>query len=475
MSECEQGVSEEYIQVSIEQLSRCVQMTKDLHDPVMGPSEESLDFLASQIELILSLFKLLSPTSVTVKLLPVLLIKTSDVALRFLGDARQSTNLLKTAKISLTLLLTALESIYPDKADSDDDKYSEIFPLSLGLLPILCKYVENPNLCNLCIAAIDLIIKGLPLISSIWLPILQNHLHLQLIISKLRQKDRLLSLAIILRFLLTLSRLKEGALMLYSANFFQSFKILLSLFNDDLENEELEHIWGLGMAITESMITLGGDDLSCSELVADAIQYFYSEKAFLMNGHLSFPRITLDDDHSKKKARTQKNQISLAYLKQTELALMLTCKLAKHQRVWIHEMREKDPELRERVIHMLAFLSKTTQPLLACLPTLKEEIIDHAKPSFIKSKQGWFTLITNRSRFSDLVAINMYRITFLLLEFLCIQARVATKRAKEVGYVDFRFFPELPMPEILHGIQVNSINNIIFIIFMVLMRALGVG
>ncbi|CAA7391364.1 unnamed protein product [Spirodela intermedia] len=504
------GISEAYLRTGIEHLSQCVQATKDLLGPAMSPSEESLKFLTTQVELLQSFFKLLSIShghgSDAVQLLPIylLLIKTSDAALRLLSDARQSATLHKTVKFFLTLLLTALESIhliYADKLDSEVDQYAEASLLSLGLLPVLCKYTESSVLCDLSVAAIDLIVKG-PLTHNTWLPILQNHLRLQLIIPNLRHKDRLGSVPIIFRFLLTLARLKGGAQMLHSANAFQSVKMLLSFFmkeepcppdlegfgigNSIDEGEDLRSIWGLGMTITESMISSLGDDASCAELVANAIHYFFSEKASLMYHHLSFPKVS-SDDHSKKKARTQKARTSLTTLKETEYALMLTCKLAKHHRLWIREMKEKDSELRERVIHMLAFISKSTQrvgdspvrtPPLTCPPTLKEETADHERASYVESKQGWFTLAAlgsvpqsrssvislatgsqaHRTHFSDTVATHMYRIAFLLLKFLCTQARVATKRAEEVGYIDLEFFPELPMPEILHGIQDQSIS-----------------
>lgn len=118
-------------------------------------------------------------------------------------------------------------------------------------------------------------------------------------------------------------------------------------------------------------------------------------------------------------------------------------------------------------------------------PILKDELDHSKKPSFINSRNGWFALSplgcvakpkfsgistttalvsrdqaietnshVSQTYFSDSVAIQIYRITFLLLKFLCLQAEGASKRAEELGYVDLARFPELPMPEILHGIQV---------------------
>ncbi|XP_078448301.1 nucleoporin (DUF3414) isoform X2 [Wolffia australiana] len=451
------GISEEFLQTSIEQLSQCIQSSRDAPSFAMSPSEEPLQFLSIQVELLLSLFKSLSIIGSRVQLLPIyiLLFKTSDIALRRLSDCIQSEISQNATKFSLTLLLTVLESIhriFVVKLKSDDEQYTEVSLLSLGLLPILCKYAENSMLSDLSLAAIDLIVKGPVLTSTSWLPVLQNHLHLQLIIHNLSTKDRLTSIHVIPSFLLTLARLKGGAQMLYKADFFQCLKTLISL------SEDLGSIWCLAVAFTESMIVSLGDDSSCSDLVTAAIRYFYPGSDSMMYGHLSLPSISSNDDRSKKKPRTQKARTSLTALKGTEQALMLTCRLAKYHRLWMLEMREKNSELRERMIHMLAFISKTSQPPLFCPPTLKEEYFDHEKPSYIGSILGWFSSSVNRSRFSDTVAIHMYRIAFHLLEFLCIQATTAAKRAEEVGYVDPQLFPELPMPEILHGIQDQSIG-----------------
>jgi len=61
----------------------------------------------------------------------------------------------------------------------------------------------------------------------------------------------------------------------------------------------------------------------------------------------------------------------------------------------------------------------------------------------------------HQTPFSDTAAIQMYRIAFLLLKFLCMQAKAAVKGAAELESIDPAHFPELPMPEILHGLQVS--------------------
>ncbi|XP_076958420.1 uncharacterized protein LOC143634144 [Bidens hawaiensis] len=60
--------------------------------------------------------------------------------------------------------------------------------------------------------------------------------------------------------------------------------------------------------------------------------------------------------------------------------------------------------------------------------------------------------------FSDMVAVEVYRIAFYLLSFLCLQAAAAAKRAEELGFVDVAHFPDLPMPDILHGFQDQGIS-----------------
>uniref|UniRef100_A0A1D1YTL0 Nucleoporin NUP188 n=1 Tax=Anthurium amnicola TaxID=1678845 RepID=A0A1D1YTL0_9ARAE len=518
------AISEPLLRSSIEHLCQCLQTAKDSLLPAMSPSEESLKFLATQVELLLSLFKslLISYWHATnvVELLPVclLLIRTSDKTLRLLSDVRQSTILHSVVNLFLTLLLTSIKSIYPislDKFDSEVDLHAEASLLSLGLLPVLCKYTETSVHSNLSVAAMDSIIKGF-LAPNTWLPVLQSHLHLQPIIHKLRQQDRLSSVPIILKFLLTLARTKGGAEMLHTANVFQSLKVLLTHFvKDELyssntegfaignatnDEKDLKHIWGLGLAITASMMCSLGDGIASIEFMGNAIHYFFFEKASLMYYHLSFPKFS-GDDHSQKKARIQKSQTYLTALKETEYALILTCMLAKHQNLWLREMKEMESELRETIIHMLGFISKVTQrvgdspnraPPLLCPPILKKEITLYGRPSFVESKHGWFTLAAlgsvpqyesstissthlsmgtenqanqradfHKTYFSDIVAVQIYRIAFLLLKFLCTQARVATKRAEEVGYIDLAHFPELPMPETLHGIQDQSISIIV--------------
>ncbi|KAB2602437.1 nucleoporin NUP188-like protein [Pyrus ussuriensis x Pyrus communis] len=151
------------------------------------------------------------------------------------------------------------------------------------------------------------------------------------------------------------------------------------------------------------------------------------------------------------------------------------------------------------VLKTSAFISRGTQWLgepsslsapLLCPSVLKEEFDGWKKPSFMNSKSGWFALSAlscvskpkfstipttstalviktqatvngshiSQSYFSDSIALQIYRITFLLLKFLSLQAEGAARREEEVGFVDLDHFPELPMPEILLGLQDQAIT-----------------
>lgn len=61
-----------------------------------------------------------------------------------------------------------------------------------------------------------------------------------------------------------------------------------------------------------------------------------------------------------------------------------------------------------------------------------------------------------QTRFTEMVAVQIYRIAFLIMKFLCSQAKEAVQRAGELEFVDLAHFPELPMPDILHGLQVTT-------------------
>ncbi|XP_068639968.1 uncharacterized protein [Aristolochia californica] len=509
----------------IEHLCKYLQSTAESLITAPDLQEETLSFLSTQTELLLIITKVLNRQTTLKSGRPecvpicISIIKTLGSGLKVLTDVEPSTSgLKKTICVFLTLLLTSLQLSYPiSNLQANQlvalDASSEVSLSSLSLLPILCNLLETNEYYNLSLSTIDTIVKGF-LTPNSWLPIIQKHLNLQFIISKLYMKDSPTSTSVLLKFLLTLARTRGGARMLQNENLFTNLKGLFSLlfnerppYSNQAENnlfvavnneEKAENLWGLGLAIVTAMIYSLGEESSCVDLVESVIPYFLVEKAYMVSYYLSVPPFPTDD-HSKKRARTQKTHISLTSLVEIEHTLMLVCTLAKHQQVWSKASKEMDSELRERSIHLLAFLSRGGQKIgegmhktapLFCPPVLKKEIELGGRPPFINSKHGWFALaalgcvaktadsalssssivvnitkdriherahLVSRTYFSDLVATKMYRIAFLLLKFLCHQAKVATKRAEEVGFIDLAHFPELPMPEILHRIQDQAI------------------
>ncbi|XP_008788374.2 uncharacterized protein LOC103706141 isoform X1 [Phoenix dactylifera] len=522
----DRGISGKLVKSSIEYVCECLQATADSLIPDPSPHENLLGFLATQVELLLVLSRLLfaqhSQQTDRRWCLPVsvLLIKTSGSAIKYLADVRPLTTMLKKAvKHLLMLLLTSVEFSYPKayvegKSDLEVKVFAEASLASIGLLPVLCKYAENTEYSTLSVASMDLMLKGF-LNANIWLPILQKHLRLQLILLKVQQKKCLVNIPVILNFFLTLGCTKGGAEMLYSVNFFSSLKVLFDQLTNEMPlSSNLDgggftninhdgkhvHLWGLGLAIIISVIYSIGDDSSSTDIVDSAIHYFFSEKAYVTFSYLSAPSFAAAD-HNKKRARIQKARTSLETLRLTELILMLICVLARYQASWSRGMKDMDSELRETIIHLLAFISKGSHRIgespirtltLFCPPTTKEEVELHGRPSFVKSKHGWFTLspvgflvdnaVTSDSNtgssllikdqasenadsvqqtyFSDIVAIQMYKLAFLLLKFLCMQAKAAAKRAEELEFIDLAHFPELPVPDILHGLQDQAIGII---------------
>ena len=109
--------------------------------------------------------------------------------------------------------------IYPktdaeDKSDFEVDQFAEVSLTGIGLLPILCKHVEQAVFCDLSVASIDLMLKGF-LAANTWLPIPENHLQLQHILQRIQQKYAVCSIHVTLNFLLTLARAKNEAQMLH--------------------------------------------------------------------------------------------------------------------------------------------------------------------------------------------------------------------------------------------------------------------
>ncbi|URE36595.1 mRNA transport [Musa troglodytarum] len=515
-------ISESAVESGIQYLCGCLQHVADMLVLEQNMPEGFLRVFIAQQELLLILsvilFKHNSHRTNKIRFLPlsILVTKSTGSIIKVCADVRPITPLLRSAvKLVLTLLLTSLEfsnnmSHEENKSDFEVKLLADASFISIGLLPVLCKYTQDAEYSNLSVATMDLIMKALN--PDTWLPILRKHLPLQHILQNIQERDALASAPVIFNFLLTLGRTKGGAEMLYCCKFLSSTMVLLSKlhdgrpFSNNLDKSEITtiydekqvHIWVTSLAIIISLIQSLGDDISYMDIMVSALRYFFSEKPYMLSFYFSALN-RLANDRSKKRAQTHKFQISLTALKLMENSLMLLCVLARYQASWIKGMKEMDSELRQTIIHVLAFTSRGTQRVgdssgrsltLYCQPTTKEDVELNRRPSFIRSRHGWFTLSTAgfltktttssdslsttlsvvsrdeendnadldyRSHFSDTIAIHIYRIVFLLLQFLCVQARAAVKRADEVEFVDLAYFPELPSPDILHGLQDQAI------------------
>lgn len=495
----------------IDHICQCFYATVESLAPILDASEDILRFLAAQAELLLHLmrsaYKSLSLHAF------VLVLKTLGSGLKVLSGLRSSVEGVSTTmKLLLMLLLSTVEFTCLSSclggvtAMESVEDVAKISNTTISLLPILCNCITTEH-CTLSLTIMDFILKSF-LMPNTWFPIIQNRLSLQNVILKLQDNKSFASFPIILKFFLTLARVRGGAEMLVNSGFFSSLRVLFAesidgrLFppinseggfsNSSDKIEKPGCIWGLGLSVVTAIIQSLGDSSACNDIVDNVIPYFFSEKAYMIFYYLNAPDFP-SDAPDKKRPRAQRTQTSLAALKETEHTLMLMCVLAKHWNSWVKAMKEMDSELREKSIHLLAFISRGTQrhgepgirgaPLL-CPPTLKEDFDCCKKESVIKSRHGWFALSplgcvskpkfsavstaltikdqatentdpVSQTYFSDTVALQIYKIAFLLLKFLCLHAEGAAKRAEELGFVDLAHFPELPMPEILHGLQVG--------------------
>lgn len=501
------GISVAATQSAIKCACKSFESTVDSLLPQAHTDEVLFPLLSGQVELLLTLARILFHQAKNKKsshLCPdiVLLMKTSGASTCLFVDLMPSAHALKQpVKTLLVLLLSSYEFMY-SKVDikdlpNDINIFGELALLSVSLLPILCKLAENRECSDLAVASMDLILKG-SVPSNLWMPILQKHFHLQTILHKCQNGD-LLSTQVILNFLLTLGRTKDGAKVLQSANIFAFLKLLLSQLSLDdscLRNSlsaqvKDVNLWGLGLGIVASLNHCLDDDISHNNVVSNTIS-FLSGHVPLVSSYLSTQSATTHQ--SKKRALSQKSQTSLSALSLTENILILLCILAKYHFPRDTGKKEVDSELREIIIHLLAFISKGSvktgnaskwNSSFFCPAVIKEEVALNEKPPLICSKYGWFrfaascTLSTagvsvspsaalsvvrrdktsgdsdsiRQTRFTEILAVQIYRIAFLIMKFLCSQAKEAVKRAEELEFLDLAHFPELPMPDILHGLQ----------------------
>lgn len=507
----------ELILSSVEHICGSLHSTFDSLAPIPDNSDDILAYLVAQAELLLHLIRSISKRlSFSVCLL---ILKSSASGLKVLNDFRQSaTSVTASTKVLLELLLLSVElsctrsqSVEVTEMESVES-HADASHLSLGLLPVLCNCLEPEDHCTLSLTAMDLILKWF-LSPSTWFPVVQKHLQLQRLVHYLQDRKSSISVPIILKFFLSLARVRGSAEMLLNAGFFASLRVLFADISDDtslsliqkeksLSNssdkiKKPQHIWGLGLAVVTAIIQSSGDSSSCRNFADCIMDYLFLEKSYIIYYYLSAPHVP-SDVNEKKRPRAQKTETTLSSLKETEHTLVLLCVLSKHWKSWTKATKEMDSMLREKCIHLLAFISRGNQRLrespnrvapIFCHPVLKEEFEWYKKPSFVNSKNGWFGLSplgcgldprfsnvssrnglaikdrtsenANQSQtyFSDFTAIQMYRIAFLLLKFLCLQAQGAARRSEEVGFVDVAHFPELPVPDILQGLQVRRLHQ----------------
>ncbi|KAL9253348.1 hypothetical protein AKJ16_DCAP10515 [Drosera capensis] len=474
-----------------------------------------LSFLTAQAELLLCLLRNMHGK------MPLdnfkLLHKTCSFGLKALSESKSlSVEVNSTMKFMLIAQLLAMENVVNrgpvvGVSDSENDEtFGEVSNTCLAILPILCNCSVIPDLRILSLTTVDLIL-GRCLVPSTWFPVIQEHLQMQHIMMSLQDKRYSNSISEILKFLLTLARVRGGAEMVLTSGFVSLLKLLFadnSYANsypanalvkspsDDVEKPS--HIWGPGVAVLTAIVYSLGGSPRVIDVLDSIVPFFFLEKAYLISGYLNAPDFPTDR-HDKNRAWFQNRQTSLSGLRETEHTIALICVLANHRNYWTKALKSVEPELRERSIHLLAFISRGTHSIgespartipLLCPPSNKEEIDCCKKAAFVNSKKGWFCLTpvgcsqqadlssdsmkstaiglkdpSSRSvaavapsHFSDTVAIQIYRTAFLFLKFLCLQADNAARKAEELGFIDLSHFPELPMPDILHGLQVTEMS-----------------
>ncbi|CAL1353161.1 unnamed protein product [Linum trigynum] len=480
----------------IDHICKHIHTATELASSSEDASQEILDLIEAQAELLLCLIRYIQtglPLSTVMFVL-----KTSGAGLKILADSK-SYRVLPTmsTKLLALVMLLALESC------TGSDKIDGLSNTCMGLLPILCKCMTGAaEHSAICCTTTDLILRCF-VTPNTWLPLIKEHLRLPHVIQNLQDdgKCRLSTIPTAtaittMKFLLTLARVRSGAEMLLASGFLPSLRVLF-----EKDEKPQEEIWGLGLAVVTSMIHSLGDGSTCDDIINDFIPYIFAEKAYVVSHYLSAPETS--DMHTKKRPREQSAPTSLIALKETENTLTLMCVLAKRRVSWVKATKDMDDsQFREKSIHLLAFISRGAHHRLGeftgikgcplvCPPVVKEEFEYCEKASFVSSKHGWFALsphccaasskfpgvsVTSTALvlkghqpngltdggpaptfFSDLVALQMYRIAFLLLKFLCIEAKSAAERSVEVGFVDLAHIPELPMPDILHGLQDQAI------------------
>ncbi|KAL2650470.1 hypothetical protein R1flu_018598 [Riccia fluitans] len=279
-----------------------------------------------------------------------------------------------------------------------------------------------------------------------------------------------------------------------------------------------EGLWSLGVAVVTGLVRSLTDKDPRGLLLQNAITYIQLEQERLL-GALRAPSPSTDLQ-GRKKAKLQQPRTTLSALKETEHVVALLCEVSHHSAQWSCALQDSVSDFGEMVVHLLAFIAREglvrvgstirsgTGTGFNCLPVQKEEKVAHTRPPTLGIRCAWFTVaargssaeedtpsassqspirspsqsfgpspskrtlslsssdslkagvavVCRTSEYSEMVAVNIYKLAFLLLKLLAQQAHHAIRRVQEGGPPDFQRFPELPAPEILHGLQDQVIS-----------------
>ncbi|XP_016734366.1 uncharacterized protein [Gossypium hirsutum] len=212
MTEVGGKIPDQLIFSCMEHICRSFLDTLEPLSRVPDVSEDVLDFLTSQADLLLHLTRSVRKSlSMSVCLL---LLKTSGTGLKMLNDLRTIvTGVNNTMKLLIMLILLSMEFCWLDshisgvKDKESIEGFAEISNVSLGLLPILCNCVTVAECHSLCLTALDLTLKGF-LTPDTWFPIIHKHLQLQHVVLKLQDKNSFGSVPVLLKFFLTIARVR---------------------------------------------------------------------------------------------------------------------------------------------------------------------------------------------------------------------------------------------------------------------------
>ncbi|KAL3701186.1 hypothetical protein R1sor_019208 [Riccia sorocarpa] len=279
--------------------------------------------------------------------------------------------------------------------------------------------------------------------------------------------------------------------------------------------KQQDGLWGLGVTVVTGLVRSLADKDPGGVLLQDTITYLQLEKERLL-GALRAPSPSTDLQ-GRKKAKLQRPRTTLAALQETQHVVALLSEVSHHSVQWSCALQDSVPEFGEMVVHLLAFIAREglvrvgstirsgTGAGFSCLPVQKDEKVAHTRPPLVGVTSAWFmvaargssaeedspsvssqspkrsssesfgpspskrtpslslsdslkagagaAVVYRASEYSDKVAVNIYKLAFLLLKLLAQQTHHAIRRVQNGGPPDFQHFPELPAPEILHGLQ----------------------